>query len=83
LRQLAEMAGVRFNGNAGWDIQVRKNDVYRQIFAKGALGFGESYLADHWGSHTLDELFHRLVSSDIDQKLVGGIRLRLCGELLQ
>lgn len=83
LRQIVEMAGVRFNGNAGWDIQVHKDDVYRQILAKGSLGFGESYMAGHWDSRTLDELFHRLVSFDVDQKLVGLVRLRLWGELLR
>lgn len=83
LRQLVEMAGIRFNGNAGWDIQVYKDDVYRQILTKGSLGFGESYMAGHWDSRTLDELFHRLVSFDIDQKLVGLARLRLWGELLR
>ncbi|MDO7597053.1 MAG: cyclopropane fatty acyl phospholipid synthase [Pseudomonadota bacterium] len=83
LRQLVEMAGVSFNGNAGWDIQVHKDDVYRQILAKGSLGFGESYVAGHWDSCTLDELFHRLVSFDVDQKLVGRVRLRLWGELLR
>jgi len=83
LRQLVEMAGVRFNGNASWDIQVHKDDVYRQILAKGSLGFGESYVAGHWDSLTLDELFNRLVSFDVDQKLVGLVRLRLWGELLR
>lgn len=83
LRQLVEMAGVRFNGDASWDIQVYKDDVYRQILTKGSLGFGESYMAGYWDSHTLDELFHRLVSCDVDQKVVGWARLRLWGELLR
>lgn len=83
LRQLVEMAGVRFNGDASWDIQVHKDDVYRQILTKGSLGFGESYMDGQWDSYTLDELFYRLVSFDIDKKLVGWARLRLWGELLR
>tara|TARA_R110002050_G_scaffold1244_5_gene8890 strand:- start:203027 stop:204205 length:1179 start_codon:yes stop_codon:yes gene_type:complete len=83
LRELVEMAGVRFNGEASWDIQVHKNDVYRKILTKGSLGFGESYMAGDWDSHALDELFHRLVRFDIDKKLVGWARLRVLGESLR
>ncbi len=83
LRELAAMAGLRFNGQAPWDIQVRDPAVYRQILARGSLGFGESYMDGLWDSPQLDELFHRLLRSDIDRKLVGMARLRLLMESLR
>ncbi|MGD2117559.1 MAG: cyclopropane fatty acyl phospholipid synthase [Chromatiales bacterium] len=83
LHELAAMAGVRFNGDAPWDIQVRDHDVYRRILTHGSLGFGESYMDEQWDSHSLDELFHRLLSADIDEKLVGWARVRLLGDVLR
>lgn len=83
LRELAEQAGVRFNGDKPWDVQVHDDDVYRRILANGSLGFGESYMDGLWDSHALDELFHRLLSFDIEEKLVGWARLRLLGEVLR
>ncbi|HNQ04110.1 MAG TPA: cyclopropane fatty acyl phospholipid synthase [Thiobacillaceae bacterium] len=80
LRELAALAGLRFNGSAPWDIQVRDPAVYRQILARGSLGFGESYMDGLWDSPQLDELFHRLLRSDIDRKLVGMARVRLLME---
>lgn len=77
LRELAAMADVRFNGDAPWDIQVHDRAVYRQILARGSLGFGESYMAALWDCERLDELFHRLSRVDLDAKLVGLGRLRL------
>jgi cyclopropane-fatty-acyl-phospholipid synthase len=83
LRELADQAGVRFNGNAPWDIQVHSAEVYSRILAQGSLGFGEGYMDGLWDSHALDELFDRLLSADVDEKLGGWARLRLLGEILR
>jgi len=83
LRELVEQAGVRFNGDAPWDIQVHDSEVYRRILTKGSLGFGEAYMDGLWDCHALDELFHRLLSADIDEKLGGWSRVRLLGEVIR
>lgn len=83
LRELVETAGVKVNGNQPWDIQVYDLDVYRRIITNGSLGFGESYMDGLWESHQLDELFNRLMSFDIDEKLVGWSRVRLLGEVIR
>jgi len=83
LRDLAGMAGVRFNGHAPWDIQVQDEEVYRRILYKGSLGFGEAYMDGLWDCRRLDDLFSRLLGSNIDEKLVGWARLRLLGEVLR
>lgn len=41
LSELAEDAGIRFNGSAPWDIHVHETCVYDLIFSEGAPGFGE------------------------------------------
>ena len=83
LSELVEMAGVQFNGDAPWDIQVHDDEVYSRILTNGSLGFGESYMDECWDSHTLDELFNRLLQFNIDEKMVGWARLRLLGELIR
>ncbi|MEW5769046.1 MAG: cyclopropane fatty acyl phospholipid synthase [Pseudomonadota bacterium] len=77
LRALVEAAGVRFNGDAPWDIRVHDPVVYRRILAHGSLGFGEAYMDGQWDAYQLDDLFHRLLGVDVDEHLVGGARLRL------
>jgi cyclopropane-fatty-acyl-phospholipid synthase len=83
LRELAAMSGVRFNGISPWDIQVHDEEVYRRILTTGSLGFGESYMDGLWNSLALDEMFYRLLSANVEEKLVGWARLRLLGEALR
>jgi len=83
LSSLIHEAGVRFNGNSLWDIQVHNADTYRQILSKGSLGLGESYVSGMWDAHSLDELFARLIAFDIDKKVVGWAKFRLFGENLR
>ena len=83
LQELAEEAGVRFNGDAPWDIHVFDERVYRMILSRGSLGFGEAYMAGLWGCARLDELFVRLLGIDADERLGGWARLRIVGETLR
>lgn len=83
LRRLAAEAGVRFNGNAPWDIQVHDPEVYDRILSQGSLGFGEAYLDGLWDAGSLDELFAHLLRHDIDSRLEGRARLRLLAEALR
>ena len=83
LAELAAAAGVRFNGDAPWDIRVRDPAVYRMLLTRGSLGFGEAYVDGLWECARLDELFHRLLSIDADEKIGNWNWLRLAGEILR
>ena len=83
LRELAAQGGVRFNGDEAWDIQVCDERVYSRILSHGSLGFGEAYMDGMWECTRLDELFHRLLAADIDEKLGGWARVRLLGEVVR
>ena len=83
LQALADLAGVRFNGDAPWDIQVHDPVVYREVLTRQSLGFGESYMAGHWDCDALDELFHRLLRFDVDAQVAAWDRWRLLGESLR
>jgi cyclopropane-fatty-acyl-phospholipid synthase len=83
LATLAASAGVEFNGSRPWDIQVHNPDFYQRLLTQGSLGFGEAYMDGLWSCHAMDELFCRLMSQDIDEKIKGWTRIRLLGELLR
>ena len=83
LSDVAAKAGVRFNGDNPWDIQVFDDRVYRRILTQGSLGFGESYMDNMWEAHALDELFSRLLAIDVEAHLGGWVKLRLLLEVVR
>jgi cyclopropane-fatty-acyl-phospholipid synthase len=83
LEQLVYESGICFNGNAPWDIRVHDPETYQRILSQGSLGFGEAYMDGLWDCDQLDELFHRLLSFDINDKVRGLTRWRLLGEILR
>lgn len=83
IRDLAAEAGIRINGDAPWDIRILDERVYRAILVKGALGFGEAYMDGLWECERLDQMFHRLLNSEAEEKLGGWTRLRLLGDMLR
>jgi cyclopropane-fatty-acyl-phospholipid synthase len=83
LRSLAADAGFRFNGDDPWDIQVVDTRLYQRILGAGSLGFGDAYVDGWWECDRLDELFHRLLAVDADQRVDRWTRLRMLGNVLR
>jgi cyclopropane-fatty-acyl-phospholipid synthase len=83
LRELVAEAGIKFNGDNPWDIQVHDAALYRRVLTQGSLGFGEAYMDGMWDAEALDQLFDRLLSADIDEKLGGLAKLRILLEALR
>ena len=83
LRELVAMAGVRFNGDAPWDIHVHHPELYHRVLTQGTLGFGEAYMDGLWDADAPDQLFDRLLRADLDEKMVGWARVRIAGEILR
>ncbi len=83
LEELLALADVRINGNRPWDIQVRDARLYRRVLTQWSLGLGEAYMDGDWDCEQLDELFHRLMRTDIESKAVGRAKLRLAVETLR
>lgn len=76
LARLAAEAGIEFNGDRPWDIQVYDKDVYKRIFRGGSLGFGEAYMDGLWSSEQLDETLTRLIRIGAAERLPGLAVLR-------
>jgi len=85
-RLLAELigeAGIRFNGERPWDIEVRDEGLYRCIMSRGSLGFGEAYMDGLWECQQLDELFTRLLRHDINDRIRGWTKARLLFDFIR
>lgn len=83
LLELAAGAGITINGDAPRDIQVFDARAYQRILTQGSLGFGEAYMDGLWECKRLDQLFDCLLRSRADEKIDGGLRLRLLGDVLR
>jgi cyclopropane-fatty-acyl-phospholipid synthase len=83
IEELLAHADVRLNGHRAYDIQVRHPRMYRRALSAWSLGFGESYMDGDWDCERLDELFERLLRTDIESRAVGMARLRLAAETLR
>jgi cyclopropane-fatty-acyl-phospholipid synthase len=82
LKTLLERADVRIDGSRPWDITVHDSRVYRRLLGQWTLGVGESYMDGDWDCPQLDQLFDRLMRSDIEHRVAGLARLRLAATLL-
>ncbi len=83
ISELVREAGITINGDAPWDIQVFDERVYQLVLAKGSLGFGEAYMDGLWDCEHLDQLFQRLMSARIEEKIDNWSKLRLLGEIMR
>jgi cyclopropane-fatty-acyl-phospholipid synthase len=83
LTTLLGKADVAINGDRDWDIRVSDPEVYKRVFSSWSLGLGESYMDDQWDCEQLDELFTRLLRTDIDSAAVGVAKFRLAFEHLR
>ena len=83
LTSLLGKADIAINGDRGWDIQVFDQAVYKRVFSSWSIGFGESYMDGQWDCEQLDELFTRLLRTDIESAAVGISKVRLVFEHLR
>jgi cyclopropane-fatty-acyl-phospholipid synthase len=83
LVKLFAHADIQFNGGRPWDIQVHDDRLYGEVLSKGSLGFGEAYMLGYWDSPQLDDMFYRLLSADINEKIGTIVKMKFVGEVLR
>lgn len=66
---------ITINGNKAFDIQVHNPKFYKEVWTRGSLGLGESYMQGWWDCKALDEFFYHLFAHDIESKLRKNTRL--------
>jgi cyclopropane-fatty-acyl-phospholipid synthase len=75
IERLLAAAGIRLNGPDPWDMQVRNERVYARILAHGSLGLGEAFLDGDWDCVQMDEFFHRLLRSGVQNRAPRNLKL--------
>jgi cyclopropane-fatty-acyl-phospholipid synthase len=69
IEDLFAAADVRFDGARAWDIQVHNERLFHRVLAGGSLGFGEAYMDGDWDCAALDQLFDRVISARLGDRL--------------
>lgn len=77
-QQLLDFAGIRINGKRKYDIQVHNDDLYQRVFSQGSLGLGEAYAERWWDCEELDEFFYRVLSAELEHKIISIKDLLTC-----
>ncbi|WP_236975639.1 cyclopropane fatty acyl phospholipid synthase [Membranihabitans maritimus] len=75
LNELIRGSGVEFEGDNPWDIKVLNPEFYRRTLIHGSMGLGESYMEGWWECRRLDQLFDRLLTADINEKVKNNFSL--------
>ena len=81
-QKLFDHAGVRFNGDNPWDIQVHNTGAYARILKGGSLGLGESYIDGWWDCEQMDVLFDKVIGARLSSKLDTMAKLDVGGRLV-
>ena len=69
IENLFALADVHFDGARERDIQVHNERLFRRILTDGSLGFGEAYMDGDWDCASLDQLFDRVISARLSDRL--------------
>lgn len=69
--------GVTVNGNNPWDIQVHDKRFFDRILLEQSLGGGESYMEGWWDCEKLDELFFKIMRSNLQNTFYSQWKLSL------
>lgn len=69
VEELLSRADIRINGDRAWDMQVHDESVFDEALSRGNLGLGESYMSGLWDADNLDQFFHRLLRSGIQNEV--------------
>ncbi|EQD51229.1 cyclopropane-fatty-acyl-phospholipid synthase [mine drainage metagenome] len=59
-------SGIELNGAHPFDLTVHDRRFFRDVFFRGTLGFGESYMAGGWDAPALDLCLEKLIAQDLD-----------------
>jgi cyclopropane-fatty-acyl-phospholipid synthase len=74
LAKLIDGTGISFNGENPYDIKVYNAGFYKRVFAQGSIGLGESYMDNWWDCDCLDEMFARVLSIRIKDRMTFNLK---------
>ncbi|MEX0646500.1 MAG: cyclopropane fatty acyl phospholipid synthase [Balneolaceae bacterium] len=69
IERLLKQAGIRLNGNRGWDIRVTDQRFYNRVIRSGSVGLGEAYMDGWWECPELDVFFFKIIKTGVNAPL--------------
>ena len=69
VQRMLSLAEIEINGNRPWDVQIHHPGFYKRVITEGELGLGESYMDGWWTCEALDQLFYKILSTDIRKQI--------------
>jgi cyclopropane-fatty-acyl-phospholipid synthase len=69
LRELFEFADITIGGSRPWDMQVHRDRMYGRVIAYGSVGLGEAYMDGDWDCPALDQMFDRIITHRLADRL--------------
>ena len=75
IQSILDLADVKINGNRPWDIQINNDQLYSRVLSGGSLALGESYMDGWWECQALDQFFDKILSAELDKKVVNKLGL--------
>ncbi|MDD5773788.1 MAG: cyclopropane fatty acyl phospholipid synthase [bacterium] len=75
IQKILQPADITINGNRPWDLKIKNKNFYNKILTGGALGLGESYMADWWDCDRLDDFFCKIIPTDPEKKIKTNMEL--------
>lgn len=70
LENLLAPLEIQFNGSSLWDLEVHDGRFYDRVLAGGSMALGESYMDRWWDCRCLDQFFDRVLSAELDTKVI-------------
>ncbi len=77
IHELLSNAGITVNGPNPWDIRINDERFYNRLLQDKSLALGETYMRGWWDSPGIDEFICRVLSSDAEAKVRGGLKYAL------
>jgi cyclopropane-fatty-acyl-phospholipid synthase len=70
IKKILSQAGITIDGSDPWDIRVKDERFYDRVLVGGSLAVGEAYMDGWWDVLQLDEFFARVLSAELEKKIV-------------
>ncbi len=77
IKSLLSSASITVNGNSPYDLQIHNENFYNRVLRDGALGLGESYMDGWWDCENLDQFFHKILATELNNKIKNNFGLIL------
>lgn len=69
INHILDKTDIKINGGNPWDPQVHDERFYDRVVRQGTLGLGEAYMDGWWDCAQIDELFNKVLRSNIKDQM--------------